>query len=82
METWHPSLETFFIGYRFWWGEEKQTQFPYVVNVNKKEQVKQIHMFCFEEAFLHSHGSKILSDFMTIHIRFSIEVMKNEVKLS
>ena len=22
-----PSLETFFIGYRFWWGEEKQTQF-------------------------------------------------------
>lgn len=49
----------------------------------KKEQVKQIQMFCFEEAFLHSHDSKILSDFMTIHIRFSIERQrKNEVKQS
>ena len=49
----------------------------------KKEQVKQIQMFCFEEAFLHSHDSKILSDFMTVHIRFSIERQrKNEVKQS
>lgn len=32
----------------------------------KKEQVKQIKMFCFAEAYLHSHDSKILLDFMKI----------------
>lgn len=61
METWVSQFGNIFIGYRFWWGGKNKHNF-YVVNVTvKKEQVKQIHMFCFEEAFLHSHGSKILS---------------------
>lgn len=45
METWHPSLETFFIGYRFgggFWGVQgrrKNNNF-YVVNVHKKRMSK------------------------------------------
>lgn len=40
METWHPDLETFFIGYRFRWGEEKNKHNFCVVNVNKKSTSK------------------------------------------
>lgn len=53
METWHPSLETFFIGYRFG-GVGKNRHSFCVVNVKKrKKQVKQMKMFCFAEIFLH-----------------------------
>lgn len=55
-------------------GQEKNKHNNYVVNVNKKEQVKQIKMFCFAEAFfLHSHDSRILLDFMTVYNCFRIK---------
>lgn len=54
-------------------GVRKNKHNNYVVNVNKKEQVKQIKMFSFAEAFLHSHDSRILLDFMTIYNCFSIK---------
>lgn len=76
METWRPNLETFFLLGTDWGGREgvrKNKHNNYVVNVNKKEQVKQIKMFCFAEAFLHSHDSRILLDFMTIYNCFSIK---------
>lgn len=38
METWHPSLETFFIGYRFG-GVGKNKHNFYVVNVDRKSVV-------------------------------------------
>lgn len=76
-----PIWKHFFIGYRLGGGARKNKHNNYVVNVNKKEQVKQIKMFCFAEAFLHSHDSKILLDFMTIYNHFSIKRQwTNEVK--
>lgn len=67
-----PIWKHFFIGYRLGGGVRKNKHNNYVVNVNKKEQVKQIKMFCFAEALSHSHDSRILLDFMTIYNCFSI----------
>lgn len=83
METGIPVWKHFLLGTDFGGGRKNKHNF-YVVNVNKKRTSKtNSHMFCFEEAFCIPMAPKILSDFMTIHIRFSIERQwKNEVKLS
>lgn len=84
METWHPDLATFFIGYRFGWGlgVGKNKHNFYVVNVNKT-QLKQIKIVCFDEAFLHFHNSKILLDLIKVYNCFSIEWQRiNEIKQS
>lgn len=66
-----PVWKHFLLGTDFDGGRKNKHNF-YVVNVNKKRTSKN-KFKCFEEAFLHSHDCKILSDFMTIHICFSIE---------
>ena len=66
---------------QIWVGGGKNKHNFYVVNVNKKEQVKQIKTVYFDEAFLHSHDFKILLDLMTIYNCFSIERQRtNELK--